>query len=187
MHKIHRGKTSGKKRKQDVVSPGLQCEFVLHRMNISLECATGYMLGLRNDDLNEYKWCLCVTFARPDLRQKSGLHYLGSLTAFKTTLTFPGPGESNGRDAMALETEDFEQWKQEMLQTGSPLYMAFAELMRMVGSIQPCMYCRGGTGYRSYVCSSCLDECHSGCKVCQDFIGKLNKDGVHENCEKCDK
>ena len=159
-------------------------KMVLHRMNVSIESAVNYQLGERNEDMDAYAWCLVVSFARKNLKRTGNFHYLGNKDPFKTSLVFPGPGASNGRDADTGDGEDFEQWEREMLETGSPLYRAFVEVMQKYGKVGDCMYCRSGVTYDSYVCDSCAKEWNwDGCRCCGDFLGKLTDAGVHENCE----
>ena len=157
---------------------------VLHRLSVAVESAVGFHLGERNNDMDEYSWCLVVSVARKNMKRVGSFYYLGNNTPMEMRCEFPGPGASNGRDAETGEAEDFEQWEREMLETGSPLYRAFAEVMQKFGKVGECMYCRSGVTYESYVCKDCAEQWNSeGCRCCGDIIGKMTDAGVHENCE----
>ena len=159
------------------------------RMDITLESACNYQLGERNEDLDEFKWCLVCKISRPDMKCKTHsqfnrFYYLGGIEAFKTRSVFDGPGAEHGRDAFANIPEDFQDWEREMLKTGSPLYNAFTEIMYKFGHIGPCKYCRSGVAYNSMVCDECASKWSwTGCKCCGDMLGMMTDSGVHENCE----
>ena len=153
-------------------------------MNVTIESAVGYQLSERNQDLDEYSWCLVVSFSRKNMKRVGSFYYLGACSPVKLRCVFPGPGAAAGRDTETAEDSDFEQWERAMLETGSPLYRACAEVMQKFGKVGECMYCRSGVTYDSYVCESCAKEWYwEGCRCCGDNLGKLTAAGVHENCE----
>ena len=155
-----------------------------YMMNVSLENAVNFNLGERNLDMNEYKWCLVVYFCRPNFKvNESGGYYLNQRQVFQLKQTFDGPGARHGRDADSATRQDFEEWEREMLQTGSPLYRAYVELMQQYGKLGRCKYCRSGVTYDSYVCEECACEWNwKGCACCGEYLGKLTDAGVHEMC-----
>ena len=156
-----------------------------YRMNVTIESAVGYHMAERNHSIDEYKWRLVVNLARPDLKRttNNAQYYLGEREAFKTRLVFDGPGASNGRDAEAMNPEDFREWERDMLKAGSQLYLAYAEVLLKFAKVGPCMYCNAGVCHDSYVCESCLKLLHGGCACCGCPMGKLTDAGVHEVCE----
>ena len=160
-----------------------------YKMSITLESASNFQLGERNEDLDEFKWCLVVKISLPDMKCKTysqykNFYYLSECEPFKTRSIFDGPGANSGRDAFANIPEDFQDWEREMLKTGSPLYHAFTEIMYKFGSVSRCKYCRSGVAFDSTVCESCASEWSwTGCSCCGDMLGMMTEAGIHERCE----